>query len=173
MLGYNRPVVPAYLIAFLLLQPGRPWVLANSHLRGWARRLLPFDRPEQWHGGSGGAGVGYGIGAALGVGLAYRGTDTVVVNVQPDGDLLYCTSAIWTAASEQLPVLGLGVLVGARDARTSHDIRVARGQAGDLTKMFSGAIRRRNEHRQDSMRVSELYIRLRLERSRECKGKIV
>ena len=43
-----------------------------------------FERPEQWHGGSGGAGVGYGIGAALGVGLAYRGTDTIVVNVQPE-----------------------------------------------------------------------------------------
>ena len=102
----TAPISAAYLALALRDALGdRPWVLANSPLRGWARRILPFERPEQWHGGSGGAGVGYGIGAALGVGLAYRGTDTIVVNVQPDGDLLYCTSALWTAASEQLPLL--------------------------------------------------------------------
>ena len=51
------------------------------------------------------SGLGYGIGAALGVGLAYQGTDVTVVNIQPDGDLLYCSSALWTAASEKLPLL--------------------------------------------------------------------
>jgi thiamine pyrophosphate-dependent acetolactate synthase large subunit-like protein len=113
-------------------------VLANSHLRGWARRILPFDRPEQWHGNSGGAGVGYGIGAALGVGLAYRGSDTVVVNVQPDGDLLYCTSALWTAASEQLPLLTIMWNNRSYYNSEAHAERVARFRGRDVERRGIG-----------------------------------
>ena len=39
MLGYNRPVIPAYLIAFLLLQIGRYWVLATLGRR-WTTRVI-------------------------------------------------------------------------------------------------------------------------------------
>ncbi len=84
---------------------GRAWTLSNSGLHGWTRRLWPIERRTQWMGDAGGAGVGYGIGASLGVALARRGTGTIVVDVQPDGDLLYCTSALWTAAHERLPLL--------------------------------------------------------------------
>ena len=100
------PITTAYLALALREALGdRSWVLANSHLPG-----LGPPPPAVRAAGAvarrlGGAGLGYGIGAALGVGLAYRGSDTLVVNIQPDGDLLYCTSALWTAASEQLPVL--------------------------------------------------------------------
>jgi thiamine pyrophosphate-dependent acetolactate synthase large subunit-like protein len=84
---------------------GQEWVLSNSDLRGWVRRLWQIERPDQWTGPSGGAGVGYGIGASLGVALAHAGTGRIVVDIQPDGDLLYCTSALWTAARERLPLL--------------------------------------------------------------------
>jgi acetolactate synthase I/II/III large subunit len=84
---------------------GHDWVLSNSELRGWARRLWRIDHPYQYTGTSGGAGVGYGIGASLGVGLAHKGSGRIVVNLQPDGDLLYCTSALYTAAHERLPLL--------------------------------------------------------------------
>jgi acetolactate synthase-1/2/3 large subunit len=84
---------------------GHDWVLSNSDLRGWARRLWRVEQPYQYTGTSGGAGLGYGIGASLGVGLAYQGSGRIVVNLQPDGDLLYCSSALWTAAHEQLPLL--------------------------------------------------------------------
>ena len=66
---------------------------------------MPINERYQWTGGSGGAGVGYGIGASLGVALAHKGTGRIVVDAQPDGDLLYCTSALWTAAAERLPLL--------------------------------------------------------------------
>ncbi len=81
------------------------WVLSNSTLNDWTRRLMPINERYQWTGPSGGAGVGYGIGASLGVALAHKGTGRIVVDAQPDGDLLYCTSALWTAAAERLPLL--------------------------------------------------------------------
>jgi thiamine pyrophosphate-dependent acetolactate synthase large subunit-like protein len=84
---------------------GHDWVLSNSDLRGWARRLWRIEQPYQYTGTSGGAGLGYGIGASLGVGLAHKGTSRIVVNLQPDGDLLYCSSALYTAAHERLPLL--------------------------------------------------------------------
>ena len=84
---------------------GRDWVLSNNELRGWARRLWRIEHPYQYTGTAGGAGLGYGIGASLGVGLAHKGSGRIVVNLQPDGDLLYCSSALWTAAHEQLPLL--------------------------------------------------------------------
>ena len=81
------------------------WVLSNSELRGWARRLWRIEHSYQYTGTSGGAGVGYGIGASLGVGLAHKGSGRIAVNLQPDGDLLYCSSALYTAAHERLPLL--------------------------------------------------------------------
>jgi thiamine pyrophosphate-dependent acetolactate synthase large subunit-like protein len=84
---------------------GRDIVLSNSQLGGWARRLWRIDQPYQYTGSSGGAGLGYGIGASLGVGLAHKGSGRIVLNLQPDGDLLYSSSALYTAAHEQLPLL--------------------------------------------------------------------
>ena len=81
------------------------WVLANGTLDGWTRRLWDWTSPDQFLGGSGGAGLGYGAGAAIGAALAYRGTGRVCVDLQPDGDLLYTPSALWTAAHHRIPVL--------------------------------------------------------------------
>jgi thiamine pyrophosphate-dependent acetolactate synthase large subunit-like protein len=80
-------------------------VLSNSDLRGWARRLWRIEQPYQYTGSSGGAGLGYGIGASLGVALAHRGSGRMVLNLQPDGDFLYSSSALYTAAHEKLPLL--------------------------------------------------------------------
>ncbi|HZO26674.1 MAG TPA: thiamine pyrophosphate-binding protein [Chloroflexota bacterium] len=133
------PISTAYLaLALREALENRAWVFANSHLRGWARRILPFDRTEQWTGSAGGAGVGYGIGAALGVGLAYRGTDTIVVNVQPDGDLLYCTSALWTAASERLPVLTIMWNNRSYYNSEAHAERIARFRGRDADRRGIG-----------------------------------
>jgi len=81
------------------------WVLANGTLDGWTRRLWDWTSPDEFLGGSGGAGLGYGAGAAIGAALAYRGTGRVCVDLQPDGDLLYTPSALWTAAHHRIPVL--------------------------------------------------------------------
>jgi thiamine pyrophosphate-dependent acetolactate synthase large subunit-like protein len=69
------------------------------------RRHWEFSSYGQYLGGSGGGGLGYGPGATIGASLAKRGSDTLVVSHQSDGDLLYTASALWTAAHESLPLL--------------------------------------------------------------------
>ncbi len=99
-------VTPAYLALCLRDAAAKhDWVLSNSTLEGWTRRLWPITERYQWTGLAGGAGVGYGIGASLGVALVHEGSGRVVVDAQPDDDLLYCTSALWTAGAEHLPLL--------------------------------------------------------------------
>ncbi|HEX8967986.1 MAG TPA: thiamine pyrophosphate-binding protein, partial [Chloroflexota bacterium] len=109
------------------------WVLSNSDLRGWARRLWRIDQAYQYTGTSGGAGLGYGIGASLGVGLAHKGTGRIVVNLQPDGDLLYCSSALYTAAHERLPLLMVMLNNHSYYNSEEHGLRMAehRGRPAD------------------------------------------
>ncbi|MCC6177088.1 MAG: thiamine pyrophosphate-binding protein [Chloroflexi bacterium] len=138
--GIDRSTISTAFFGLTLREAlkGHEWVLGNSDLRGWIRRLWSVERPEQWLGGSGGAGLGYGIGAALGVGLAHLGSEKVVVNIQPDGDLLYATSALWTAASERLPLLT--VMWNNRSYYNSeeHAERIARTRGRDVERRGIG-----------------------------------
>jgi thiamine pyrophosphate-dependent acetolactate synthase large subunit-like protein len=81
------------------------WVLVNNAVGAWTRRLWDWERPACYLGKSGGAGLGYGMGAALGGVLAHRHGNTVCINLQADGDLLFTPSALWTAAHHRLPLL--------------------------------------------------------------------
>ncbi len=102
----DRPIAPSRLASEVWeVLRGEDWVLANGTLDGWARTLWEWTRPDQYLGYSGGAGLGYGAGASIGVALAHRGTGRVCVDLQPDGDLLYTPSAIWTAAHHRVPLL--------------------------------------------------------------------
>ena len=102
----DRPIAPARLASEVWdVLRGEDWVLVNGTLDGWARSLWEWVHPHQYLGNSGGAGLGYGAGASIGAALAHRGTGRVCVDLQPDGDLLYTPSAIWTAAHHRIPVL--------------------------------------------------------------------
>ncbi len=101
----ERPIAPAALAAAVWEAiRSEDWVLTNGTANGWARRLWDW-RPERTYGGSGGAGLGYGLGASLGVALAHRAGGKVCVDLQSDGDLLYVTSGLFTAAHHGLPLL--------------------------------------------------------------------
>ncbi|MFO7191231.1 MAG: thiamine pyrophosphate-binding protein [Thermocrispum agreste] len=82
-----------------------PWELANGHMRGAVRSTWELTRFNSHLGRNVGAGLGYGIGVSIGAALAHRGDDTVIVNLQNDGDLLYTPSGLWTAAKYDLPIL--------------------------------------------------------------------
>lgn len=82
-----------------------PWLLANGGLRGATRQTWQLEDFGCFLGGSGGEGLGYGLGASTGAALAHRDTDTLVVDMQTDGDFLYSASALWTAANQRLPLL--------------------------------------------------------------------
>ncbi|NIO07040.1 MAG: thiamine pyrophosphate-binding protein [Deltaproteobacteria bacterium] len=81
------------------------WVLVNGNLNGWARRLWDWNKPNQFLGPSGGAGLGYGMGAAVGAALAHKDSGKLCVNIQADGDLMMTPSALWTAAHHKIPLL--------------------------------------------------------------------
>jgi acetolactate synthase I/II/III large subunit len=81
------------------------WVLVNGNSNGWARRLWDFTKPNQYLGGSGGAGLGYGPGAVIGAALALKGAGKFPVSIQSDGDMLMTSSSLWTAAKHRIPFL--------------------------------------------------------------------
>jgi thiamine pyrophosphate-dependent acetolactate synthase large subunit-like protein len=99
------------------------WVLSANTLEDWTLRLWDVDSPKRHPGRS--FGTGTQIGVSLGVGLAYRGTDTVVVDVQPDGDLMYDPGALWTAANSRIPLLVVMYNNRAYYNDFEHQIRVA------------------------------------------------
>jgi acetolactate synthase I/II/III large subunit len=106
------------------------WLLVAGGFRGWPSRLWDWDKPGLFLGGYGGGGLGYGPGASLGAALPYRGTGTICVNLQRDGELLYTTSALWTAANTGVPLLT--VMTNNRtyynDEEHQEKIAIARGR---------------------------------------------
>jgi benzoylformate decarboxylase/acetolactate synthase-1/2/3 large subunit len=102
-----------------------PWQLAFPAFRNWARSTWHLDRFRCHLGGSGGAGLGYGPGATVGAALAHRNDDTLVVSLQPDGDLLYAPMALWTAAHHRLPLLMVVEDNASYGADRLHQTRVA------------------------------------------------
>ena len=103
---------------------GDDWVLTANTLEDWALRLWDMDSPARHPGRS--FGTATQIGVSLGVGLAYRGTDKMVVDVQPDGDLMYDPGALWTAANSRIPLLAVMYNNRAYYNDFEHQIRVAR-----------------------------------------------
>ena len=72
-------------------------------LGDWALKLWDFDQPYRHAGRA--LGTGTQIGVSLGVALAHRGTGRLVVDIQPDGDLMFDAGALWTAAKNEIPLL--------------------------------------------------------------------
>ncbi|MBI4171286.1 MAG: thiamine pyrophosphate-binding protein [Actinobacteria bacterium] len=79
------------------------WVVSAGTLEGRIHQLWDMDRPYRHPGER--LGPGTQIGISLGVALAHRGTGRVVVDLQPDGDLMYDDGAIWVAAKYEIPIL--------------------------------------------------------------------
>src|ERR1051326_8083633 len=63
------------------------WVLTACNLQDWVYKLWDFDKPYRHPGQA--LGTGTQIGVSLGVALAHRGTGRLVVDIQPDGDLMF------------------------------------------------------------------------------------
>ena len=79
------------------------WVLTAGTMHDAVRRLWDFDRPY-CHAGCE-LGTGTQIGTSLGVALANKGTGRLVVDLQPDGDLMFDAGALWIAAKYEIPML--------------------------------------------------------------------
>jgi benzoylformate decarboxylase/acetolactate synthase-1/2/3 large subunit len=79
------------------------WVLTAGTAAEWALRTWNFDRPHRHPGKQ--LGTATQIGISLGVALAHKGTGRLVVDLQPDGDLMFDVGALWVAAAYELPLL--------------------------------------------------------------------
>jgi acetolactate synthase I/II/III large subunit len=79
------------------------WVLTAGTASDWALRLWDFDRPYRHAGRS--LGTATQIGISLGVALAHRDAGRLVVDLQPDGDLMFDLGALWVASYHRIPML--------------------------------------------------------------------
>ena len=79
------------------------WVLTAGTAAEWALRLWDFDLPHRHPGKQ--LGTATQIGISLGVALAHKDSGKLVVNLQPDGELMFDVGALWVASRYQLPML--------------------------------------------------------------------
>ncbi|MGE5816481.1 MAG: thiamine pyrophosphate-binding protein [Deltaproteobacteria bacterium] len=127
----ERPIAPPRL-AYEVWEAIKKedWLLVAGAFRGWPSRLWTWDKPGLFLGGYGGGGLGSGPAASVGAAIPYRGTDKICVNLQRDGEMLYTSSAMWTAANTGVPLLT--VMTNNRtyynDEEHQEKIAIARGR---------------------------------------------
>jgi acetolactate synthase I/II/III large subunit len=83
---------------------GERYVLANGTNGRLEHRLWSLNEPGGHLGWHAGGGLGYGVAATVGASIAL-GPETIAVDIQADGDLLFLPNALWTAVQRSLPVL--------------------------------------------------------------------
>ncbi|MBZ5698530.1 MAG: thiamine pyrophosphate-binding protein [Acidobacteriia bacterium] len=104
----DSPISTARLCAELgAALKGEDWSLVSTviHENYWPLKLWTFDKHYQYIGGPGAGGIGYGAPAAVGGALANKKYGRLSVNIQCDGDLMYCPGVLWTAAHHRIPLL--------------------------------------------------------------------
>ena len=100
------------------------WVLSAGTLEDWTRKLWNFDKPYRHPGKS--FGTATQIGISLGVALAHRDHQRLVVDLQPDGDLMFDAGALWVAAKHRIPMLIVMYNNRAYYNDWEHQIRMAK-----------------------------------------------
>ncbi len=103
---------------------GHDWVLTAGTLEEWTRKLWDFDKPHRHAGRSLGTATQFGI--SLGVALAHREAKRLVVDLQPDGDLMFDAGALWVAAKHRIPMLVVMYNNRAYYNDWEHQIRMAK-----------------------------------------------
>jgi len=86
------------------LREGRNVTLARVPLN-WPSASYAFREPLDYLGYDGGGGVGSGPGMTVGAALALAGSGRLVVGIMGDGEFLGASSALWTAAHYNIPLL--------------------------------------------------------------------
>jgi acetolactate synthase I/II/III large subunit len=113
---------------------GEDWVLTANTLQDWAYKLWDFDKPHRHPGHA--LGTGTQIGLSLGVALAHRGKGRLVVDIQPDGDLLFDAGALWTAAKNKIPLLVVMYNNRAYYNDWEHQIHIARQRGTPVERAY-------------------------------------
>jgi thiamine pyrophosphate-dependent acetolactate synthase large subunit-like protein len=135
------PISTARLSAELWAQiKSEDWALVSEvgFVSRWPLRLWNFDKPYQFLGGSGGAGVGYGAPASVGAALANKKRGRLSVAIQNDGDLMYAPGVLWSAAHHRIPLLSVMHNNRAYHQEVMHVQRMAARHNRDVTQASIG-----------------------------------
>jgi acetolactate synthase-1/2/3 large subunit len=112
------------------------WVLTAGTLEEWTRKLWDFDKPYRHAGRSLGTATQFGI--SLGVALAHRDKGRLVVDMQPDGDLMFDAGALWVAAKHKIPMLVVMYNNRAYFNDWEHQIRMAKQRGTPVDRAYIG-----------------------------------
>ena len=112
------------------------WVLTANTLGDWTRKLWDFDKPYRHPGKS--LGTATQIGISLGVALAHRDAGRLVVDLQPDGDLMFDAGALWVAAKHKIPMLIVMYNNRAYYNDWEHQIRMAKKRSTPVERAHIG-----------------------------------
>jgi acetolactate synthase-1/2/3 large subunit len=112
------------------------WVLTANELKHQVRKLWDFDKPYRHPGVE--LGTATQIGISIGVALAHKGTGRIVVDIQPDGDLMFDAGALWVAAKYQIPMLIVMHNNRAYYNDWEHQLRMAQLRGTDAAKAHIG-----------------------------------
>jgi acetolactate synthase-1/2/3 large subunit len=133
----DSPIWPARLASEIWdAIKNEDWVLTANDLEDWAWKLWDIDSPVRWPGRS--LGTATQIGISIGIALAHRGDGKLIVDIQPDGDLLFDPGALWTAANLHLPMLLVMYNNRAYYNDWEHQLRVADKRGTDKAKAYIG-----------------------------------
>jgi benzoylformate decarboxylase/acetolactate synthase-1/2/3 large subunit len=112
------------------------WVLTSGTANEWAFRMWDFDRAYRHPGKN--VGTATQIGISLGVALGHKGSGKLVVDLQPDGDLMFDLGALWVAASHDIPILVVMFNNRAYYNDWEHQERVARQRGTPEDRAYIG-----------------------------------
>jgi benzoylformate decarboxylase/acetolactate synthase-1/2/3 large subunit len=112
------------------------WVLTANPVGQWAKRLWDFDAPHRHPGNQ--LGTATQIGMSLGIALAHKGSGRLVVDLQPDGDLMFDAGALWVAAYYELPLLVVMYNNRAYYNDWEHQERLARQRGTPIDRAHIG-----------------------------------
>jgi acetolactate synthase-1/2/3 large subunit len=112
------------------------WVLTANTLRDWVPKLWDVDQSYRHPGKE--LGTATQIGISLGVALAHKGGGRLVVDIAPDGDLMFDAGALWVAAKHEIPMLVVMFNNRAYYNDWEHQIRMARVRGTPLERANIG-----------------------------------
>jgi acetolactate synthase I/II/III large subunit len=112
------------------------WVLTAGTAAEWALRTWDFDQPYRHPGRQ--LGTATQIGISLGVALAHKGSGKLVVDLQPDGDLMFDAGALWVASRYELPLLVVMFNNRAYYNDWEHQERLARQRGTPVARAHIG-----------------------------------
>jgi acetolactate synthase I/II/III large subunit len=112
------------------------WVLTAGTAGDWARRIWDFDRPGRHPGRS--LGTATQVSISVGVALAHKGSGRLVVDLQPDGDLMFDPGALWVASRHRIPMLMVMLNNRAWYNDWEHQERIARQRGRPVERASVG-----------------------------------